>query len=300
MPNLKYIMLFPVLLFFAACSKNGGEEDSTDGPVRPVLPSSNKFISKVFEYSPAPGQFINESTGSKEGADAIVGNINSILSLGAFGGYVVFGFDHSILNNAGIDFAIYGNPFPPPTEWSEPGIVMVSRDANRNGIPDDEWFELEGSGHADPETIRNYQITYVNPGNYASVSWSDNQGNSGTVDTNSFHMHNYYPEFIQDQDSVTYTGTRLKSTFGQESAGAIYRNLPFAEGYADSWSTGDDFSAKGYNSFDIDKAVDNDFSPAQLKNIDFIKVYTAQVSAGTRTVGEVSTEIRGATDLSIP
>ena len=292
-------MLFPILIFFAACSKKGSEEDA-DGPVRSLLPSSSKFISKVFEYSPAPGQFINENTGSKEGADAIVGNINSILSLGAFGGYVVFGFDHSIVNNAGADFAIYGNPFPPPTEWSEPGIVMVSRDANRNGIPDDEWFELGGSADSDPETIRNYQITYVNPGSYASVNWSDNQGNTGTVDTNSFHMHNYYPEFIGEQDSVTYAGTRLKPTFGRESAGSIYRNLPFAEGYADSWSTGDDFGGKGYNSFDIDKAVDKDFSPVQIKNIDFVKVYTAQVSAGTSTVGEVSTEIRGATDLSIP
>jgi hypothetical protein len=299
MPNFKHIILFPLLIFVAACSKKGGVEDA-DGPARPVLPSSSKFINKVFEYSPAPGQFINEGTGSKEGADAIVGNINSILSLGAFGGYVVFGFDHSIVNNAGADFAIYGNPFPPPTEWSEPGIVMVSRDANRNGIPDDEWFELAGSADSDPETIRNYQITYVNPGSYTSVNWSDNQGNSGTVDTNNFHMHNYYPEFIGEQDSVTYTGTRLKSTFGLESAGSIYRNLAFTEGYADSWSTGDDFSGKGYNSFDIDKAVDKDFSPVQIKNIDFVKVYTAQVSAGTHTVGEVSTEIRGATDLSIP
>ncbi len=299
MLNFKHILLFPVLICFAACNKKGGEADA-DGPVRPLLPSSSKFISKVFEYSPAPGQFINESTGSRDGADAIVGNINSILSLGAFGGYVVFGFDHSIVNNTGADFAIYGNPFPPPTEWSEPGIVMVSRDVNRNGIPDDEWFELGGSADSDPETIRNYQITYFNPGSYASVRWSDNQGNSGTVDTNSFHIHNYYPEFISNQDSVTYTGTRLKSTFGQESSGSIYYNLPFTEGYADSWSTGDDFSGKGYNSFDIGKAVDKDFSPVQIKNIDFIKVYTAQVSAGTNTVGEVSTEIRGATDLSIP
>ncbi len=50
-----------------------------------------QYISKVWEYKPAPGQFINAApVGLPHSAASIIGGIDGALSLGAFGGYVVY------------------------------------------------------------------------------------------------------------------------------------------------------------------------------------------------------------------
>lgn len=267
-------------------------------PIVGITPTSSKYISKVFEYLPAPGQFINEAAvGSLAQAQKLIGSTNNLLTLGGFGGYVIFGFDHSVNNQTGNDLAIYGNPIGGTTPFSEPGIVMVSQDKNGNGLPDDEWFELAGSEYNDPSTIKNYEITYKNPKAYANVTWTDNQGRSGSVDINTFHKHNYYPEFAPDQESITLKGTLLRSTWGKN--GSIFINSAFAWGYTDSWSMGDDYQNNKYNGFDISWAVDKIGKKVDLKTIDFVKVYTAQNEKGNALLGEISTEIKGATDLNI-
>lgn len=264
-------------------------------PVVAVTPASSKFISTVFEYAPAPGQHINNaSLGSPEQAQKLVGSIANMVSLGGFGGYIVFGFDHSVVNQTGSDLAIYGNPFGPPYAFAEPGIVMVSQDKNGNGKPDDEWFELAGSEYAKATTIKNYEITYTNPKAAANVAWTDNQGNSGVVN-NSAKRINFYPLFASNQEKITFKGTLLPSTL---SSGGIVTNGAFDWGYTDSYSTGDDYKTSLYNSFDISWAVDATGKKVTLNTIDFIKVYTAQnVNAGI--LGEVSTDVKGATDLNI-
>ena len=40
---------------------------------------------------------------------------------------------------------------------SEPGIVLVSKDTNGNGLADDEWYELAGSEYNSPATTKNIQ-----------------------------------------------------------------------------------------------------------------------------------------------
>lgn len=53
-------------------------------------------------------------------------NTTNYVSLGSFGGYIVVGFDHSVLNKEGeYDFAIQGNSFETS---NEPGIVWVMQD----------------------------------------------------------------------------------------------------------------------------------------------------------------------------
>ena len=264
-------------------------------PVVAATPTSSKFISKVFEYAPAPGQHINNaSLGSPEQAQKLVGSINNMVSLGGFGGYIVFGFDHSVVNQNGADLAIYGNPFGPPYAFAEPGIVMVSQDKNGNGLPDDEWFELAGSEYEKTTTIKNYEITYINPKAAANVAWTDNQGNSGVVN-NSAKRINFYPLFASNQDKITFKGTLLPSTL---NTSGIVTNAAFDWGYTDSYSTGDDYKTKLYNSFDIAWAVDGAGKKVSLSTIDFVKVYTAQnVNAGI--LGEISTDVKGATDLNI-
>lgn len=268
-------------------------------PVVEITPNSTKFITTVFEYLPAPGQFINEGLGSLAGAQKIIGDVSktSMVTLGGFGGYVIFGFDHSVVNNTGADLAIYGNPIGGTTPFAEPGIVMVSQDVNGNGKPDDEWYELAGSEYNNPLTIKNYEITYINPKGFANVSWTDNQGGSGTYDVNNFHKHNFYPEFAPNQEKLTLKGTLLPSTWGKN--GSIFINSAFAWGYTDSWSIDDDYATKRYNSFDLDWAVDQAGKKIALQTIDFVKVYTGQREKGNTLLGEVSTEVKGAMDLGI-
>ncbi|RYF11921.1 MAG: PKD domain-containing protein [Flavobacteriales bacterium] len=265
-------------------------------PVNEPGANSSEFISKVFEYLPAPGQHINmASLGSPEQAQKLVGSIDNMVSLGGFGGYIIFGFDHSVNNKEGYDLAIYGNPFTPSFHFSEPGVVMVSQDKNGNGLPDDEWYELAGSEYNKASTIKNYEITYTNPKATTDVTWTDNKGGSGTV-TNIFKgSRQYYPLFAANQDKITFKGTLLPST---KSTSGIITNAPFEWGYTDSYSTGDNYATNLYNGFDISWAVDKDGKKVTLKTVDFIKVYTAQnVNAGA--LGEISTDIKGAVDLNI-
>ena len=74
-----------------------------------ILLTVNPYISRVFEYMPAPGQFINTlpaateedtpQTMAQKAEDAIANNAGGMICLGAFGGYVVFGFDHPVANS---------------------------------------------------------------------------------------------------------------------------------------------------------------------------------------------------------
>lgn len=294
--GLSSVLLFQLCL--SSCSKDETVDENTYIP-RPTTSTSSKFITKIYDYQPAPGQFINESLGSPEGAQKIIGDVKntSLVSLGGYGGFITFGFDHSIINKEGSDLAIYGNPLGPAYQWSEPGIVQVSQDKNGNGLPDDEWYELAGSEHSAASTIKNYEITYYNPKATADVSWKDNQGKTGVVSANNFHKHNYYPLFAANQDSIKFKGTLLKSTWGK--SGSIFINGSFEWGYTDSYSTGDDFETKRYNSFDLSWAVDKNGKVVNLNAVDFIKVYTGQNEKGNTLLGEISTEVGGAADLNI-
>lgn len=289
-----------IILSIYSCKK---EEDAE---------TASRYISMVFDYQPAPGQYINETgSGTKEAAKALIGGTDALVSLGSFGGFIIAGFDHSIPNKEGADLGIYGNPNTgTSTEWSEPGIVSVMRDANSNGLPDDgEWYELAGSEYANPQTIKNYTITYSNPKNStADIPWKDNLGNEGWVLRNTYHSQEYYPLWASNQESISFTGSKLPSALLSEG---INTNKPFAWGYADSGS--EEFlqirnaEGRGYNTFDISWAVDKNGNKVNLQEIDFIKIYTGQNSNGSpdgaadpsRQVGEVSTEISGAIDLHL-
>ena len=80
------------------------------------------YISKVAEYCPAPGQFVNEMPKYEEGdtyadilkktEECISGTNDVMITLGAYGGYVTFAFDHTVINVPGEnDFRIWGNCF---------------------------------------------------------------------------------------------------------------------------------------------------------------------------------------------
>jgi hypothetical protein len=258
------------------------------------------FANKVWEYIPAPGQFINTVTSAyKEGftAERVLTYAGeqikkrSLLTLGGFGGNITLGFDHPVKNEAGAyDFKIYGNAYEGS---SEPGIVLVSEDANGNGLPDDEWYELAGSEYDSGKVIKNYEITYYRPVSLlADVRWTDNQGKEGYIPRNSFHTENsYYPLWAGNQ--MTFHGTLLPDNAVNKEINGTEQWIQYAFpwGYADNHPNNSE-----YSQFKIEWAVDKDGNSVVLQAIDFVKIYCAvnQICGWT---GETSTEISAVEDL---
>ena len=279
-------------------------------------PTTKAECSKVFEYTPAPGQFINElKTGGFDGTQTSAEaacryaeqrfNEDIWVSLGGFGGYIVVGFDHSIDNTGGYDFAVLGNSF---SGSSEPGIVWVMQDENGNGEPDDTWYELAGSETGKPETIQNYAVTYYRPSEpNQPVQWSDNRGNSGQIDyLKQYHRQEYYYPLWVEADSYTLMGTCLEPRNYDASTNDTYWvNAEYDWGYADNFSpidrltTDDNVNADvNANHFKISNAIDASGKHKQLDYIDFVKV---QVGVNTKSgwLGEVSTEVCGFYDYRL-
>ena len=272
---------------------------------REINASSKADWNRVYEYTPAPGQFINElKTGGFDGtqttpetaiayAEERMGNENWV-SLGGFGGYIVVGFDHSIDNSGDYDLGILGNSF---SGSSEPGIVWVMQDENGNSLPDDTWYELRGSESGASTTISNYTVTYYRPtGNHMDVYWEDNQGGSGTIDyLKEYHNQNsYYPLWIEE-DSYTLQGTRLEArNYDKSGNGSMWIQPPYDWGYADNFSAID--CVDKANMFKIENAVDFMGDSVELSHIDFVKVQCA-VQSKSGWVGELSTEVCGIFDI---
>ena len=257
----------------------------------------DKFM--VYDYTPAPGQFIGElKTGGFDGTettheDAIAYAESRLtdekfVSLGAFGGYIVVGFDCIVENREGYDFSIGGNSFDGS---SEPGVVWVMQDENGDGEPNDTWYELSGSETGKAETIQNYTITYYRPeASKMDVVWSDNIGGSGVVKyLEDFHnQDSYYPAWIE-ADSYTLKGTLLKSrSYDSSGNGSKWVNPAFEWGYADNASTIDNLNRE--NLFEISNAIDEQGNAVKLEYIDFIKVQSA-IQQQCGRIGEVSTEV---------
>lgn len=262
---------------------------------------SKKDAVKVFEFLPAPGQFVNEgyiANTMEEACEYAQKRLDNrqYVSLGGFGGYIVVGFDHSIKNTGKYDFAIEGNSFKGS---SEPGIVWVMQDENGDGLPNDTWYELKGSETGKPETLQDYSITYYRPSaKKSNTMWTDNRGNRGEVAWLGFHQQDfYYPNWVKN-DTYMLTGTCLASrTLDQSGNGTYWVNREFEWGYADNFSpidrlTDDDNynAAPNSNHFKISHAIDHKLQPVKLEYIDFVKVQTGlNVSAGW--LGENSTEV---------
>ena len=288
---------------------------------------NSPYMARVYHYLPAPAQFVNQSPAYTPGdtqADMntkveamLCGRANGDpVSLGSYGGCIVFGFDHPVVNMHGYDVKIYGNSFQGNAVNDmaggscEPGIIMVGVDADGDGVPSegDQWYEIMGSEYA--RSQHGYEITYYKPDENKArvpheswrfitdveyVRWTSNDllpdSTSGYVWRNSFHNQPYWPLWIEDT-VLTFRGTKLPNTAIDMSGGNGNNWFqPFlGEGYADNLPNAQE------PGFKIDWAIDENGNPVSLPHIDFVKVYTGQMAYCGWT-GETSTEVCGAEDL---
>ena len=276
--------------------------------------SEAQYITEVMEYVPAPGQLINTVPwGTPGGTSSIEGSLEGTLSLGAFGGYVIFRFEDPVENDPsnpfGVDFTIFGNPV---VDWAEPGVVWVMKDENQNGKADDTWYELAGSDYLFNSTKRGQRVTYYNPGGDEAqdIWWEDLLGNSGWIRTNSTHSQPYYP--LSDsfpsipQEMYQLNGSQIKGLVFEHASGM--KSIERAFGYADNHLRGAapytlpdnpytrEVENSGGDAFDIGWAVDSTGQYVELDRIHFIKVQCGILDDGG-ILGELSTEITGALDV---
>lgn len=315
-----------------------------DDPVNPIVhPMTihvvneeveySPYIAHVYEYRPAPGQFINEMPAYQDGdtektmiqkaEESLAGSYGAGISLGSYGGYVTFGFDHTVVNSPGEqDFRIDGNAFRSSAHDGldagscELGIVMVMFDENQNGKPDDKWYEIDKNPWYTNDAARfGYSITYFRPSadhtavpgadgvltDIEYVRWEDNAGRTGYVYKNKFHDQDYWPEWLSEE-KMTFRGTLLpKNAEDVSGNGTYYLQYMFKYGaYADNYPNNDTDGDGGWmNGFDIGWAVDPDTrEPVHLQGVDFIRVYTG-LNQYCGWLGETSTEIFSARDLHV-
>ena len=288
-----------------------GEESSVR---RAAIAASSPACNRVYEYLPAPGQFVNDPASGFSGSENDMAAATAYaerrlaagtyVSLGGFGGSIIVGFDHSIERSsdpAAYDFAVAGNQF---LDGSEPGIVWVMQDTNGNGLPDDTWYELRGSESDASGTLYDYAVTYYRSASGMGIPWRDNRGTTGSVEyLPEFHdQPSYYPSWVE-ADSYTLVGTRLAPNGFYDAQSGIWRNEAYAWGYVDnagedSASGGNEAAARADVCFRIANAMNADGSDADLSFIDFIRVQTA-VNATAGWIGENSTEVFGFTDLHL-
>lgn len=290
------------------------------------------YITRVLDYRPAPGQFVNEMPKYEEGdtqadmnvkvLEAIGHNKRGMISLGGFGGYVVVGFDHTIPNVKGLrDFRVLGNPIidaftdgSPEGNSCEPGIIQVAYDANKNGQPDaDEWYEIAGSAHRDAtaelwyqlaldagndvRTVRDYRITYHRPATEQGKPTEEYiywEDNQGGSGYRRKNTSHLQPYYPAwvTDNEMTFSGTRLPQN-GVDTSG----NGSYFKCYKFAYGYADnELSSKDDSAIDISWAVDAEGKPVDLPGADFIKVYSG-VNQENGWIGENSTEISSVEDL---
>jgi len=318
---------------------------------------NHPWLSRIYEYRPAPGQFVNTMPVARVGEPvdsvlarchaAICGRVDTttttfhgqtitridtvwaegMISLGGYGGYVIVGFDHPVVNMHTWDFDIMGNAFISERESGggscEPGIVMVGVDADGDGVPSDgdRWYELAGSEYDHPKTQHNYSITYYRPDeskqrtpsttdpdviDTSYIQWTSNDVNpdstSGYMSRNRYHMQPYWPLWLRDQETLEYSGSKLRCNavdIGGEDGRSYFVQYFFDWGYADNLPNNPAHlpGVDGFNpGFKIDWAVDERGRHVNLTHIDFVMVYNA-VNQYCGWIGETSTEVAGAVDF---
>ena len=293
---------------------------------------NSPFASTVIEYSPAPGQFVNngdfnnpqEALGPPQGAGTAQMSTSSLVSLGGFGGSITLAFDHVVtddpLNPYGIDAIVFGNAVwvggNPNAHWAECATIEIALDTNKNGrIEDGEnWYLIPGSHIRDPAAQFSVQTWDDDPHTATPPelpSWIP-AGRSGTWSTSAYEL----PREVFASWIVTNpdTGLHIEGIFGyaEYTPTLILGDMDADNTVDDSsmsveefYTTPDDPYAIGItpgsgggDGFDIAWAIDpSTGSPAHLPGFNFIRLKNG-VNAVIGVFGEKSPEIDALADVA--
>lgn len=308
--------------------RDGNVTENKNITVKVTAPDEpySRIIAKVFEYQPAPGWRVGPSVGTAADTKETVaekclatfqkngetGSTSSI-SLGDFGGYMIFGFDHAVINKPGLrDFRITSSTGKGNNV--RPAIILVSMDTNGNGLPDDEWYEIAGSEFMHVQTKHNVSMTYYKPSDDTSATpkpgddylhWVSSWGKEGWIPykqiSNAIPVYPmWYTNYPALAESITFEGlTQIPTTivmngmFPDQSSDANYK--PYAYGYACNQPNSNE---KG-TSIDIGWAIGKDNNYVHLAAINFVKVYTATFVDRGSFYGEADADITQAFDLHL-
>ena len=278
-----------IVFLFVSCK-------GTDEPS--VSEDNSAYISQVFEYVYGPGQHAQLALPTDTAF--FIGKPSDTegwLFLGGFGGYVIAGFNHNVINGVGADFEVFALRGSSP----EPAVVYVMSDDNGDGKPNETWYELKGN--QDSASIRNYWVRYYKAANdSANITWKDSKGAVGKLVSGygAKYTNVWWWPYYSLTDSITLSGTRLPDSYENQSVnGAQYWVVPkdkFTWGYAENMYGIDFDTTVGANKLDISNAIDANGHAVNLKSIRFIKVQTGVFQQAGWT-NEVSSEVKGAKDL---
>ncbi|MEO0511404.1 MAG: GC-type dockerin domain-anchored protein [Planctomycetota bacterium] len=259
------------------------------GGVGGVLPTEGQspYAAAVIAYDPAPGQFTGNpdfndpgrAIGPPGAGTPSSPDNTGLVTLGGFGGSITLGFDHTVeddpANPMGLDAIVFGNAFylagDPTRRFGEAGIIEISLDANGNGLADDPFYLIAGSGLSVPVQPP-FELT-------------------AAVFTDQFAVNpNPETESVFGYADWTPTNAPLGASPAERDLVFTTPDDPFAVGLSEGSGGGD--------AFDIAWAVDPATGePAGLTGFDFIRVTTG-VDATSGLFGEKSTEIDALSDVA--
>ncbi len=296
------IKMIAMVMLFVACSGNDEEQKNEEPQPAPQAMESVRLKVSVIDYFPAPGQFVNVIPEYEEGDTRESMNQKAteslcngdLISLGAWGGYVIIKLPNSLPNvEDKPDFRVVGNAVYANDASNairigsaEPGIVMIMQDINQNGLPDDTWYELKGGETTNG--IDNYQVMYHYPKADATdenyIEWIAENGDSGFLNRTTDYQQDYFPMWIEQTGTLIFRGRKLPDN-GSFNVETNRFDLVSYNGYADSHPNNVEASC-----LDIDNAIDCNGNKVRLESVDFIKIYTG-VLQSNGPLGECSTEV---------
>ncbi len=291
------------------------------------------FATRVVDYTPAPGQSINDASfndplaaiGPPSGGGTLAPNNSDLVSLGGFGGSIILAFDQRVIddprNRFGIDAIVFGNAFYVSgsglRRWADAGVLEISLDANGNGLADDPWFVVAGPAIAgvpvDQQQTQFWDDDPVSPAPPSNPAWYPSEvfypGRPASYSTETYRM----PPGLEALTVDLPAGTMLEAWRGLadftpvsvlgDSDGDNISDDPGAapeEFYTrpdNPLMVGVDHGSAGGDGFDIAWAVEPlTGTPAKLPGFDFLRISTGgNIVLGI--FGEQSTEIDAASDV---
>lgn len=190
--------------------------------------------------------------GSPMGFGTSLPALRGVYSIGTAGepqeSYIVVKFNSPVkdepLNPLGLDCIVYSNAFwvggDLRRKFIEPGLIGISKDVNKNGLPDDEWYVIPGSRNLNRNVFPQGLITNTPPFVGNVVTPTNNEIVWGYADTNPT-MAPYRDNYVRPDNPFT---------------------------------VGIDVGTGGGDAFDISWAVDENGNPAGIDEFDFLRVST--------------------------